>query len=234
MSYALYGFLFGFVIPYIARRFSKFMPATPAYAIYRILKPVKMVSPQKRKANPVYQKLLRKYFMRSLGWAIVCAALSYLYAAALKGNQNLTVCYIGFIWVLLLLSEIDRRMFLLPDILTFPLLIAGFLCASLSCLGTFVSPFESSIGATVGFLLPVVSSAFLIWKNKDALGGGDIKLFAAIGAWLGVEHLLYVVILSCFVFAVEALIKKQRVGAFGPSMVVAAIIVSFLAVSGIL
>ena len=44
MIYAAYGLVFGLFIPYLARRFSKFMPATPAYALYRILKPVRSVS----------------------------------------------------------------------------------------------------------------------------------------------------------------------------------------------
>ena len=39
MIYAAYGLVFGLFIPYLARCFSKFMPATPAYALYRILKP---------------------------------------------------------------------------------------------------------------------------------------------------------------------------------------------------
>ncbi|MFR1031882.1 MAG: hypothetical protein ACLSE6_04960 [Alphaproteobacteria bacterium] len=29
MSYIFWGFLFGVLIPYMARRFAKFMPATP-------------------------------------------------------------------------------------------------------------------------------------------------------------------------------------------------------------
>ena len=37
MSYIFWGFLFGVLIPYMARRFAKFMPATAAYALYRLL-----------------------------------------------------------------------------------------------------------------------------------------------------------------------------------------------------
>ena len=123
---------------------------------------------------------------------------------------------------------------ILPDILTFPLLLAGFLCANLSELGAFVGPLASAIGAAVGFFMPVIASALLIWKDKDALGGGDIKLFSAIGAWVGVEHLLYIVLLSCVLFALEAIFKKQRAGAFGPAIVNATIIIAFFAISGIL
>lgn len=234
MIYVVSGFLFGFFIPFIARRFAKFMPATPAYALYQILKPAKRVSRKKCAENRTYQKLMRKYFMRSLGWAIVCSALSFLCYAGLAGYKFLQIWYIGCLWTLLLLSEIDKRMELLPDILTFPLLLAGFLVANISEIGAFVSPLESAIGATVGFIMPVIASAFLIWKNKDALGGGDIKLFSAIGAWVGAEHLLYIIILSCILFALESAFKKQRTGAFGPAIVAATIIIAFFAISGIL
>lgn len=234
MIYALYGFLFGILIPFIARRFAKFMPATPAYAVYRILKPVKTVSKEKRKNNLIYQKLMRRYIMRSIGWGIICAGLSYLCFAGFEGANHLIKWYVGCLWTLLLLTEIDKRTEFLPDILTFPLLLAGFLCATINSIGSFVGPEESAIGAAVGFILPVIASAFLIWKDENALGGGDIKLFSAIGAWLGVELLLFTIIASCIIFAFESLIKRQRCGAFGPSIVWATILIAFLAILNII
>ena len=57
MTYILIGFLFGFTIPYLARRFAKFMPATLAYAIYRIFHINKTVSKSKKQKNPKYKKL---------------------------------------------------------------------------------------------------------------------------------------------------------------------------------
>ena len=223
MSYTVYGLLFGLFIPYLARRFSKFMPATPAYALYRIFKPVKSVRSEKKKANPLYQKLMRRYRMRSVGWGIVCAALSGL-ADAHFGTGHI-VWNLAFIWTLLLLSEIDNRMFLLPDILTVPLLIAGYAFAVFA--GAWAGPAESSLGAAAGYLLPVAASVFFVWKHKDVFGGGDIKLLAAAGAWLGLENILYVVILASLLFGVYSLLRRQRCGAFGPSIAAAAIMIAF-------
>jgi len=230
MFYAIFGFLFGFLIPYAARRFAKFMPATPAYAIYRLIKPHAFVSKEKRHSNPQYQKLCRRYFMRSFGWAVVCAALSWLTYSGLEEYSCAAVFCTGFLWTLLLLSEIDIRMCILPDILTFPLLLFGFL---FSIICGFINPLESSLASLVGFFLPVIASAFLVWKDKNALGGGDIKLFSAIGAWMGVELLLYIIILASGLFGVASLLKKRRSGAFGPSIVLATIIVAFWVFSGI-
>lgn len=166
MIYAAYGLVFGLFIPYLARRFSKFMPATPAYALYRILKPVRSVSRAKRAGNPEYRRLMTRYRMRSIGWGIVAAAISYL--AAERFSDVYIVWYLGLIWTLLLLTEIDNRMMLLPDILTVPLLIAGF--AYSVFVSQWVIPAESVLGAVTGYMLPVVASAFLVWKTRTLSG----------------------------------------------------------------
>lgn len=223
MIYILWGFLYGILIPYMARRFAKFMPATAAYALYRLLWPVKTVSDERKRRNPCYQKLMSAYVMRSLGYGILTAAISYG-AFWCFGAESIW-WYLAFIWILLLLLEIDYKTMYLPDILTFPLLLTGFLYAVL--IGVWVGPAESSIGAAAGYVLPVFASLLLVWKNKDVFGGGDIKLLSAIGAWLGVESLLYTIILSCLIFGIYALLKRQRSGAFGPAIAVAAIIVAF-------
>ena len=55
MIYAVYGFVAGFLIPYMSRRFAKFMPATPAYALYRLVKPNKTA--RKVKFSTRYKQL---------------------------------------------------------------------------------------------------------------------------------------------------------------------------------
>lgn len=146
----------------MARRFAKFMPATAAYAFYRLLWPVKTVSDERKRANPAYQKLMSAYVMRSLGYGIITAAISY--AAYWQFGTAHLWWYLAFIWILLLLTEIDYKTMYLPDILTFPLLLAGFLYAVL--VGVWVGPAESSIGAAAGYMLPVFASLFLVWKHK--------------------------------------------------------------------
>lgn len=225
MIYAFYGLIFGLLIPYLARRFAKFMPATPAYALYRIIYPTKRTSKAKRRNNPKYQKLMRRYFMRSVGWGIISAALSY--AAYIIFDLKQVCWLLAFIWILLLLYEIDERMFLLPDILTIPLLITGF-AYSCFCLETnntyLLSPAQlSALGAAAGYILPVIASALLVWKYPEAFGGGDIKLLSACGAWLGLTSVPQLILLSTVVFAIILLGKRQRSGAFGPAITIAAL-----------
>lgn len=223
MIYAVSGFVFGLLIPYLARRFSKFMPATFAYGLYRIFRQNKKVSKAKRKNNHRYEKLMRRYLMRSLGWAIITSALSFLMIYQFGGYH----CwwYLGLLWSLLLLTEIDYRMELLPDIITIPLLMMGFGFAVFA--GDWATPQESAIGALGGYFIPVMASLFLVWKSPDAFGGGDIKLLAALGAWFGLENLIVIIVLACVIFGIYALIYKKRDAAFGPSIAVAAIAVAF-------
>ncbi|MBR2299709.1 MAG: prepilin peptidase [Alphaproteobacteria bacterium] len=229
MTYILSGFLFGLLIPYMARRFSKFMPATMAYAIYRLIAPVKKVSKEKRKQNGVYQKLVHKYLMRSIGWGIISSALTLGVHLCLPSDF-----YIALVWILLLLYEIDERMFLLPDILTVPLLIIGFIYAStIPYDGHFMccSPaFFSAVGAAIGYILPVIATLVMVKKNPDAFGGGDIKLLSAVGAWIGFYHVPVLILASAVLFGLFCLIKRERSGAFGPAIVITTLALVFFVI----
>lgn len=232
MLYILIGFFLGFFIPYLARRFSKIMQETPtlAYALYRIFTPTKHVSKQKRQTNLRYMQLRHRYLMRSIGWSIISAAIIAVLSQAVSANELPWLTF--FVMILLILTEIDKRIQFLPDILTSPLLIGGFLYASFasSLLGeTTVDAVEnSSLGAVFGYLIPVIASLLLIKKHPDNMGGGDIKILAAIGAWLGLAYIPFIILLSCIIFAVSYFITKKRVDAFGPSIVFATLIILFM------
>lgn len=222
MMFALYGLLFGLFIPYMARRFAKFMPATPGYALWQLLRPGKKSTGDNSASCLVYIKLRRQFYYRSVMSGLVTMAISYL-AYDQWGALHLG-WRLAYVWILLLLAEIDYRMLLLPDILTVPLLILGF-AVSVFGLG-FVGAEMSALGAVGGYVLPVVASLALVWKNKDAFGGGDIKLLAAVGAWLGLELLLYVILAATGLFMIYAAVKRRRIGAFGPAIALSAIMIA--------
>lgn len=230
MIYILIGFFSGFCIPYIARRFSKFMPATLPYAIYRIFKINKHVSKNKYSQNQKFLKLRNRYFMRSLGWGIVVSSFSFYTSIAY--TQADASWFVFLIIMLFLLMEIDNRMMLLPDLITLPLLISGFAYASFNgyLLGDNIvlATQNSVLGSIFGYLIPTIAALFMVRKNPEAFGGGDIKLLSAIGAWLGLTTIPFVILISCVVFAISCFINKKRVGAFGPSIVIATLISLFL------
>lgn len=87
-------------------------------------------------------------------------------------------------WWLLTLSIIDWRTYLLPDLLTLPLLWCGLL---LNSLDVFVPLMEAVYGAVAGYVVFwLVSTTYRCLFKKEGLGLGDAKLTAALGAWMGV------------------------------------------------
>jgi leader peptidase (prepilin peptidase)/N-methyltransferase len=103
-------------------------------------------------------------------------------------------------WLLIAMTFIDLDTMLLPDQLTLSLLWLGLL---LSIGSPLVSSQDALIGAAVGYLsLWSLYWAFKLITGKEGMGYGDFKLLAAIGAWVGWQHLPVVVLLSSFVGAI--------------------------------
>lgn len=94
---------------------------------------------------------------------------------------------------LLALAAIDASTWLLPDALTLPLLWLGL---GFNLCDTFVPLAQAVAGVMVGYLLLwSLLWGFKLLCGKDGLGYGDLKLLAALGAWLGwqaVPHLLLI------------------------------------------
>ena len=103
-------------------------------------------------------------------------------------------------WTLLVLAVIDARTTLLPDSITLPLLWAGLL---LALVPVWVPLQDAVIGAAAGYLsLWAVFWGFKLLTGKEGTGYGDFKLFGALGAWLGWQPLLLIILLSSVVGAV--------------------------------
>ena len=125
-----------------------------------------------------------------------------------------------FIWILICLSFIDMEKKILPDFLTLMLLWSGIIF-NLNTM--FVSVEESVIGAIFGYLfLGAIATIFKLVSGKDGMGQGDVKLFAALGAWVGWSSLpILLVLASCAGIlggCIQILRKstKTRSIAFGP------------------
>ncbi len=85
--------------------------------------------------------------------------------------------------LLLGIALIDARHYLIPDVMSIGGLAAGL---ALSLLPGGVEPLKAAGGAAGGFaLLWAVGAAGEWWLDRPAMGGGDMKLLAMIGAFLG-------------------------------------------------
>jgi leader peptidase (prepilin peptidase)/N-methyltransferase len=103
------------------------------------------------------------------------------------------LAWAGFFTTLLGLALIDADTMLLPDAMTLPLLWAGLIAANMGL--TDVPLSDALWGAVAGYLsLWLVYQVFLRATGKHGLGGGDFKLLAALGAWLGWQVLPWLVL----------------------------------------
>jgi leader peptidase (prepilin peptidase)/N-methyltransferase len=130
-----------------------------------------------------------------------------------------------FTWGLLILAFIDFKQGILPDIIVFPLLWCG-LISNLNRL--FVSPEAAILGACVAYLfLYIFAKCYQFLIKLEAMGEGDFKCFALLGAWLGVGSLPYILFLAAFLGSIMGivfcLVKKDNLRkgiAFGPYLAI--------------
>jgi len=140
--------------------------------------------------------------------------------SALSGWPVLIGCLLG--WALLTLALVDLREKMLPDTITLPLIALGLAAALV------LEPLillDHAIGAAAALtLFLAVGATFRRLRGYDGLGGGDAKLFAAAGAWVGWQGLASVLLLAtisalCVVLAMRVA-GRRNLGreeiAFGP------------------
>ena len=224
--FLIYSFLAGFIIPFIAVRFGKILPATTGEILVQLWH-----RPHLPKIhNPLLTVRLKHKWIK-----LFCAACIYGFVYSLFSYcapnifPQLMVPYaLTFAWFVLTLIATDFCCMLLPDCLTIPLLILAFL---FSVQTNMIPPIHSLYGIIFAYVLITISTFILSFYKKDFFGGGDSKMMLAIGAWLGIQGLNYTLLLSFVLFAIYALIKRQKAGPYGPALGIAALI-SFLIIYG--
>jgi leader peptidase (prepilin peptidase) / N-methyltransferase len=110
----------------------------------------------------------------------------------------------AFAALLICLFLIDMDTQILPDDLNYMLLWLGLLAAAVG----WTVPLASAVwGAALGYLVFWgIFQAYKLATGKEGMGYGDFKLLAALGAWLGAEYLLAIVLLSSIVGAVIGIV----------------------------
>jgi leader peptidase (prepilin peptidase) / N-methyltransferase len=159
---------------------------------------------------------------------ILSAAVAWKY-----GYGWQTAAAIVLTWFLIALTFIDIDTQFLPDSLTLPLVWMGLLLSLwASQSGPAPVPVDmrsSIIGAIAGYLsLWSVYHLFRLITGKEGMGYGDFKLFAALGAWLGWQMLLPIILFAASVGAVVGIAMLAVRGqsrstpiAFGPFLAAA-------------
>lgn len=147
----------------------------------------------------------------SFHWKVELAALAVAAWAVLAAGETGAVgkawadCVLG--WTLLALAWIDLEHGRLPDVLTLPLVVAGLLATWL------LEPWailDHAIGAIAGYAaFRLVSIGYRAWRGREGLGGGDAKLLAAAGAWVGWQAIDLVVVLGALASLAAVLLMRR-------------------------
>lgn len=134
--------------------------------------------------DPVHWRL-------ELGGALVGAA------AGLVAGGPAGVAGAVFGWLLLALAALDLRHWWLPDALVLPLAALG---VASGAVGVAPALGDRLIGGALGFAsLCAIATAYRRLRGREGMGGGDPKLFGAIGLWVGWAMLPGVLLLSCVI-----------------------------------
>lgn len=132
-----------------------------------------------------------------------------------------------FILAVALAALVDSNLTLLPDDITQPLLWAGLLFNA-TC---HYVPLESALLGAVGGYLSLWLLYWAAWfvTKEEAFGYGDLKLVAAMGAWLGWYALPVIFVVAALLQATLNLLRKlagkQEAPAlpFGPALAAAGV-----------
>ena len=169
------------------------------------------------------------------GYALVelLTGILFVLVYSVYGYNAIILYYLLLVSLLVIITFIDIDHYIIPD----EVIIFGSVFAIIvNILGQGIGIKDSILGALIcgGGMLALIYLIELIVK-KEVMGGGDIKLFAMTGLFLGVKGGLLTIILSVYVGAIYGIvtivyskIKKQEYNSmipYGPFISVGALIV---------
>ena len=180
------------------------------------------------KCRACQAKISWRYPFVELLTALLFAAVVHQF-----GLTPATLAYLGFVLALLAISFIDFDHLIIPDEITLPGIVIGLIASFwLPLPATFTHWDGALLGALVGGGLIALVGYVGRWVfKKEAMGGGDVKLMAMIGAFLGWQMVFLTMFFASTVGAVIGIIMKFKSGneyiPFGPFLSLGAIIALF-------
>jgi leader peptidase (prepilin peptidase)/N-methyltransferase len=159
-----------------------------------------------------------RYFLVELLAGALAWALARVY-----GMDVSALLFMVFVWSLVAVTFIDLDHQIIPDEITLGGAVAGLAVSHFLPLGFYGSAVGLLVGGGIFFLIAVVM--------PGGMGGGDIKLMAAIGAFTGWKQALLTIILGSVLGAAAGLFmialfgrgRKDKIP-FGPFLAIAAVI----------
>ena len=184
----------------------------------------------------------------SLQYPIVEVLTAALSVATLLRVNYQAIPYAGWFFLfmapLVVVSFIDMHHRIIPDVITLPGIPAGLLFGIVSPdplnLGNPLTPWwgfliDRGVGLLLGGGLLLILGQIYFWlRKREGMGGGDVKLAAMLGAFLGWQGIIFVFFLSsvlAIIYAVASMMmtpsRKNRTAVipYGPFLSTAAILI---------
>ena len=169
-----------------------------------------------------------QYFLVEILNIVLFSIIYFVFGISLT---SLLLMILAFVFIIVFF--IDLKHYIIPNILTFPLMILGFIKSFDPNLNSlFPNYLNSLIGGMFGY--GIIWSIIFFYKqikNKEGMGLGDAKLLAAIGFWFGWIAIPFVIFSSSIVALIAvlpSLINKSKKFSseipFGPFIIIGCIL----------
>ncbi len=156
-------------------------------------------------------------------------ALSSLFLFKTYGLTWSYIYYFLFVAALIAITVIDLHHQIIPDVISLPGIVMG-------VLGSFIIPQITYWNSLIGMLagggsLFLVATGYQWLFKREGMGGGDVKLLAMIGAFLGWKAIILTILLSSLIGSVIGIMVMLIKGKdfkyaipFGPFLAIGAVI----------
>jgi len=177
-------------------------------------------------------KIDSKYFLIEL-----ISALSFVLIFYLFGFSSTTILFFILSICFVIIIFIDIKHFIIPNELTYTLMVIGFFKSFYPNLNQYLFPnyINSLVGGVIGYLIIwFIIFAYKKLRNKEGMGLGDAKLLSAMGFWFGWVSIPFILFFSSIValgFALPSLMNKSKTMSsqipFGPYLILGSILYLF-------
>lgn len=179
-------------------------------------------------------KISFRYPMVELACAFLFLLMYYLF-----GFSCVLIPFCLFSFSLLVITVIDFDFQIIPDEISLFLVVLGLgfsFCNTIlgdTVLSRILNSFFGLLAGGGSLLLIAIIGKWIF--GKDAMGGGDIKIMAGVGTFIGWDRVLFAIFIACFIGGIVGLFmmifkkigRKQEIP-FGPYLAVASLLVLFL------
>ncbi len=173
------------------------------------------------------KKISFQYFLVEL-----LGILNFTVIYLLFGITLTTILLIILSLAFLIIFFIDLRHYIIPNSITYPMMILGFIKSFDPNLNSiFPNYINSLIGGIFGYVM--IWSIIYFYKQikkKDGMGLGDAKLFAVLGFWFGWISIPFIIFLSsiiALIYVLPDLLKNSKKMSsqipFGPFIIIGTI-----------